>query len=162
MKEENTVKKEHQPRGKDKKKRNRRTKKEMEAARELSTGTVKRGVGRPSESKDKKERKRRPRIKKIEEVLEEAGRVTDKFTHKKDKEKDKEEEKRNIKIVVVVVKADGNFRFKIKREKMPELAPAEELVFKITYERNGVPLNSVIKEVRGLAEALIESVKLRS
>ena len=125
----------------------------MKKESKTSTDIVKRNRGRPSGSKDKKKLKRKTR-KTAQEVIKGANRILAKHASKK------EEEKCNIKIVAVVVKADGNFRFKIKREKMPEVVPAEELVFKITYERNGVPLNSVIKEVRRLAEALIQSIEL--
>lgn len=99
--------------------------------------------------------KERPPGKTAGDAIKEAGQLIAKLTP--------EEEKKecNIKVVAVVVKADGNLRLKVKREKMPELAPAEKLIFKLTYERDGVPLGSVLREIKRFADALMQSLNFR-
>ncbi|PJE57418.1 MAG: hypothetical protein COU82_02095 [Candidatus Portnoybacteria bacterium CG10_big_fil_rev_8_21_14_0_10_38_18] len=59
-----------------------------------------------------------------------------------------------VRIVAVIVKVNGNSRLKIQKNDVPELAPCEELVCKITYEKDGVSVHSIFSEVRSFAEAL--------
>lgn len=99
--------------------------------------------GRPPGSKDKKRRKRKTRaeLRRIEAI-------------RKGQARKRKPETCGVKIVAVIVRVDGDSRVKIKRDEMPELAPCEKLVSRITFEKDGIPVHSVFKEVRNFAETL--------
>jgi hypothetical protein len=119
--------------------------------------------GRPKGSKDKNKRRRRRTMK---EILADRERkraqvkkrknirekVLKKYRAKQEKES---KETCGVKIVALIVKVKGDSRVKIEKNEAPELAPCEELVCKITYEKNGIPVHSIFSEVRHFAEALI-------
>ena len=66
-----------------------------------------------------------------------------------------------VKIIAYAVKTDGDPLIKMTKKDAPELAPCEEIVFKITLEKAGVPANSIVDEVRTFATAFAQCSGLK-
>jgi hypothetical protein len=133
---------------KEKRPRFKRTKAEIAQGLSIEQAIEARKQTQKQKKAEKPKRGRgRPRKQKIKEKIKEP---------KEQKEKPEPESRCGVKIVVSVVKVNGKSRIKIGRDAPPELAPCEEILFKITYEKDHVPVNSVFDQARKFTTALAQ------
>lgn len=66
-------------------------------------------------------------------------------------------EEHKAKLFVVAVRAGGDARVKIQKDKEPDIAPSEKVLFKIILETKREAPNSVIIKLRMFTEEIIAS-----
>jgi len=66
----------------------------------------------------------------------------------------------NLKVVAIAVEStDGQINIKMQRDKCPVLHSCEKLLFRVTYESNGIPSKAIFGKVGHFMEVILASFK---
>jgi hypothetical protein len=67
-------------------------------------------------------------------------------------------ELRIVKVVALIVRVNGEFRYKIQNGGNPEVAPCEEVIRRVTFEKEGSYAQSLLREAKVFSRAYIKYI----
>lgn len=63
-----------------------------------------------------------------------------------------------VKVVAVIVRVNGELRLKIQNGESPEVAPCEEFIRRITFEKEGIYASSLLREASVFTKVLVKYI----